>query len=60
MDNKQIKEIIMAINNSLGSIEVKADAVFIMAECRNALAQLAHMFEAKVVDENKGGETNGN
>lgn len=45
MDNKQIKEMIMAINSNLGLIEVKNDAVFIMADCRNALAQLAQVFE---------------
>lgn len=49
----ELKEIIMAINNNLGLIEVKNDSVFIMADCRNALLQLAKMLDPEAVDEDK-------
>jgi hypothetical protein len=53
MNTTQIKEAIMAISNSLGLISVKSDDVFVMANCREMLNQLANIIEPQVVDQIK-------
>lgn len=53
MDTNKVKEALVAISNTLGLISVKSDDVFIMANCREALNQLANIIEPQVVDQVK-------